>query len=1148
MTERTPWGVVRAPRPDEFGDLEEFIGSAAGDGQGGDPSAGPSEDQRSTCAAKCCTSHDPGRVAENGSPRARTSEVRGTGWELSVYLIAGLEKLEPGFWRFAILHSARLPAVGVEDRGLPPGLYEQLITAGLAEQLVEVNAQFVDRAPLHHAEAPDRISLHLSRQIERALASVPESERLSAGLAVVRSVLDRLRELPGGHDLSSELVAEPGELLRAVKPKRPDGSPQPIDAPLIPLLDTTLLTNAPSEPRVGHQVAAEIGSASSVDVVMAFVRTSGIRPMLTALGDMINRGGRLRVLTTTYTGSTERKALDLLREIGAEVRVSYDISSTRLHAKAWLFQRPGGISTAYIGSSNLTHSAQVTGMEWNVRVSSARNPGVIEKVEAVFDSYWESPDFVPYDAAEFEQRAGSPNGEGPTVYLSPVAVTPQPFQAHLLEQLAVARARGHHRNLLVSATGTGKTVMAALDYARLAAELPRARLLFVAHRGEILDQSQATFCHVLRDPNFGEQWIGGARPERFEHVFASIQSLNNADLDHLAPDQFDMVIVDEFHHAAAPSYERLLQHLQPRELLGLTATPERADGLPVLDWFDGRIAAELRLWDAIDQHYLSPFAYYGVHDGLDLREVPWRRGVGYDVEALTNLYTASDVWAQHVVKEFTERVDDLGSVRALGFCVSVEHARYMARVFGEAGIASVAVWGDTAADERSRALRALSDGSIRVVFSVELFNEGVDLPNVDTLLMLRPTESPTIFLQQLGRGLRRAPNKAVCTVLDFVGHHRREFRYDRRFRALLGGTRKDLELQVAAGFPYLPAGCHMELDAKSSEVVLASIREAIPSRWPQKVEELRLLVQAGHSPDLEGYLDHTGLELEDLYTGNRGWSELCEAAGVAVEPAGSAEQSLRRGVGRLMHVDDEVRLAGFSELLRMDAPPAVDMFDERDRRGVRMLVSQLVDKVPRDVLPAGASLQDGLDLLWRHPQVRSEAVQLLHVLDNRVDHMHRRLTARPDVPLLVHARYTRLEILSALGVGAGARADSWQAGVRWVPEESVDLFAVTLDKTGSTFSPTTRYRDYAVSRTLFHWESQAATRAGSETGQRYQLHVERGSSVFLFARERPSDRAFWFLGPATYVQHQGETPMAITWHLDVELPGDLFTRFAAAVA
>ena len=250
--------------------------------------------------------------------------------------------------------------------------------------------------------------------------------------------------------------------------------------------------------------------------------------------------------------------------------------------------------------------------------------------------------------------------------------------------------------------------MAALDYARLRATLPRARLLFVAHRKEILEQSQATFRHALRDQSFGESWVDGARPTQFQAVFASIQSLRSTGLADLEPEHFDVVIVDEFHHAAADSYSTLLDHVKPRELLGLTATPERTDGLPVLHWFGDRIAAELRLWDAIDQHYLTPFAYYGIHDGMDLRDVPWKRGRGYDVKGLTNLYTASDSWARQVVTEVVARVDDLSTMRALGFCVSVDHARFMARVFNEAGLSAVAVWGDSPADERRQALSDLA--------------------------------------------------------------------------------------------------------------------------------------------------------------------------------------------------------------------------------------------------------------------------------------------------------------------------------------------------------------------------------------------------------------------------------------------------------
>lgn len=306
--------------------------------------------------------------------------------------------------------------------------------------------------------------------------------------------------------------------------------------------------------------------------------------------------------------------------------MSYDVSTTRLHAKAWLFHRRTAFDTAYVGSSNLTHSAQAAGMEWNVRVSGARNPDVIEKINAVFSSYWESGDFVRYEAERFRtetERVQRSTADSTT--LSPVEIRLEPFQERLLELIALSRESGHHRNLLVSATGTGKTVMAAVDYARLRSTLRRARLLFVAHRQEILDQSRATFRQALRDHAFGERWVAGQRPDAFEHVFASIQSLTAAGFDRLQPDHFDVVVVDEFHHAAASTYRRLIEHLQPRELLGLTATPERADGLPVLHWFDDRIAAELRLWDAIEQHRLAPFAYYGIHDGVDLRDVPWPR-------------------------------------------------------------------------------------------------------------------------------------------------------------------------------------------------------------------------------------------------------------------------------------------------------------------------------------------------------------------------------------------------------------------------------------------------------------------------------------------------------------------------------------------
>ncbi|GMU01293.1 DEAD/DEAH box helicase [Corallococcus caeni] len=1025
------------------------------------------------------------------------------------------------------------------------GLYETLLTEALESQLVALDPRLeAHRSGLHEAEAADRIGLHLARVIERAIASLDREERVAIGTALARKVVELVVDATEASALTSERPVEPGSMLRSVLGKLPDGSPETLSEPLIPLLDTTLLTNAPGEPRVGNQVLTEIHSADQIDVVMAFIRRSGIAPMLEALRAHCHAGRRLRVLTTTYTGSTEARALEALREIGAEVRVSYDQSGTRLHAKAWLFHRRSGFSTAYIGSSNLTRSAQVTGLEWNVRASRARNPSVVDKVAAVFESYWNSGDFVPYDREQFLARMASADDRTSQLEMSPIELRPEPFQERLLEQIALSRQRGYHRNLLVSATGTGKTVMAALDYARLREALPRARLLFVAHREEILTQTRATFRHALRDHAFGELWVGGERPQHFEQVFASVQSLNATGLKHLDAAHFDIVIVDEFHHAAAPTYQNLLEHLRPVELLGLTATPERSDGMPVLDWFDGRIAAELRLWDAIDQHRLVPFAYYAIHDGIDLREIPWRRGRGYDVESLSNLFTNNDAWVRLVLKEVERRAEDLSQMRALGFCVSVEHARFMARSFSAAGVRATAIWSDTPDDERRQALRDLAQRRVNVVFSVDLFNEGVDVPAVDTLLMLRPTDSPTLFLQQLGRGLRRHPNKSVCTVLDFVGHQHSEFRFDRRLRALLGGTRAEVARQLEQGFPFLPAGCHMEFDRVASEIVLASIRSAVPSRWSGKVEELRGYAKTANDVSLTGFLAESGLELEDIYTASKSWSDLCQDAGLTMRPAGPHEPSLRRACGRLLHIDDEARIDGYRRLLASDAAPSLGALSQVDRRLLRMLVASVVDKAANK----SSTLEEGCALIWSHPQVRKEIIELLNVLGERISHLPSPLASHPDVPLAVHARYTRIEILAAFDIGDGVKAAPWQAGVLWAKEARADLLAFTLDKTSGHFSPTTRYRDYAINRELIHWESQSTTRADSEVGLRYQRHVRQGSSVMLFARQRSDDRALYFLGPATYVKHEGELPMAVTWKLEHALPGDLFASFAAAVA
>jgi superfamily II DNA or RNA helicase len=298
------------------------------------------------------------------------------------------------------------------------------------------------------------------------------------------------------------------------------------------------------------------------------------------------------------------------------------------------------------------------------------------------------------------------------------------------------------------------------------------------------------------------------------------------------------VIVDEFHHAEAPSYPALLDHVSPGELLGLTATPERMDGRDVTCWFGGRITVELRLWEAIDRGYLAPFQYFGIADSVDFSSVTWRRG-GYDTAELDNVVTGDAVRARRAAEAVAHCHASPQAMRALGFCVSVAHANYMASEFSRHGFESEAITGDTPEPDRQRALQRLRLGQLRCIFSVDVLGEGVDVPNVDTVILLRPTQSATVFSQQIGRGLRLSEEKAGLTIIDLIGQQHRRFRFEDRLRALVDETNGSIQRQAQEDFRYLPSGCSMLLDEKSREIVLENLRlAATATQWRTLAEEL----------------------------------------------------------------------------------------------------------------------------------------------------------------------------------------------------------------------------------------------------------------------------------------------------------------------
>lgn len=1017
---------------------------------------------------------------------------------------------------------------------LPEGLYESLVTRRLRARLETQPLLMPEIAAIDPADQPAVLARHVHDVVLRALAAERSIDRR---VELVNRILADLGAVEEGSE------DDPQQLWSLTAPGGPGRDQRSTHRPRTPLSDAALLTNAHGEPSLGAELRAELATADRVDLLCAFVKWHGLRLLDGEFRDLRRNGVPLRVVTTTYMGATQRIALDrLVSEFGAQVKIQYDAVRTRLHAKAWLFRRRTGFDTAYVGSSNLSRAALLDGVEWNVRLSRVATPVPMDKFAATFDGYWNDVSFESYDPERDRDRlddalaqASGARHSDTAIALSGLEVRAYPHQQVMLDSLQVEReVHGRHRNLVVAATGTGKTVVAAVDYQRLCVESNRPSLLFVAHRAEILDQSMRIYREVLGDHTFGELYVGGARPERWRHVFASVQSLHSYGVTTIPPDAFDIVVIDEFHHAEAPTYRAILEHLHPTELLGLTATPERADGVDVRSFFDGRTAAELRLWDALADDLLCPFHYFGIADGTDLRGVRWSRG-RYDPQALSNVFTGNDARARLVLLQIRDKIDDPGQMRALGFCVSVAHAEYMTRVFVRSGIPAACVTGETGADQRTAALRDLRERSINVVFTVDVFNEGVDLPDVDTVLFLRPTESATVFLQQLGRGLRRTPHKPVLTVLDFVGHHRREFRFDVRYRAMVGGSRRELERQIQTGFPFLPSGCQIVLDEQAQQLVLENIRGQLTSRWASIVAEM----QGAGDVELADFLDGSGVELADVIRADRSWSRLRRDAGLPTPEAGPAEAALLRRVRSVSHVDDPDRVRTYTRLLADDGP-SYDELNPIERGFARMLLYSL--------WPSGnfASYGEGLRTLRREAAACND---MRAVIDLAFD-SSRQVTIAPSselsaAGLRVHARYQREEILSALGRASQARPPSYfREGVLRSDELNLDAFLITLKKSDADYSPTTMYQDYAISPTLFHWESQSTTSVDSPTGQRYLHHEQMGSSILLFVRDRKADALgpvpYTFLGTAHYLSHSGDRPIAIVWKLDDAMPTDLF--------
>ena len=1040
------------------------------------------------------------------------------------------------------------------------GLYEQVINSLMDKELNNIPDARKKISNIDEAEASKVLSDYLTDVIKKGLDNVADKGgKIDSQIELVNQIITLIREKTDESDFSDYDVSEEAkQLLALISEKDPSlvagKTAKDVIRPETSLAESSLFTGAIHEPQMYSELKKEIVSADRIDMLVSFIKWSGLRLVIDELRSFTNKGGRLRIITTSYMGATDIKAIEELRKLSnTKIKISYDTKRTRLHAKTYVFYRDTEYTTAYIGSSNMSNAAMTSGLEWNIKISKIDQPSVINKISATFTSYWNTSDFEVYTEDERDRLAVALKKEkykdinDENSYV--VDVEPYSYQQEILDKLEAERkVRGHYRNLVVAATGCGKTIISAFDYKRYRQENPGrpCRLLFVAHREEILRQSLYAFRSVLKDANFGDLYVGGNVPESVDYLFLSkdtFHSKKDLFLD-MGADYYDFIIVDEFHHAAAPTYKELLEFYKPHILLGLTATPDRMDGQSILSYFDERIAAEIRLPEAIDRKLLCPFQYFGVTDDVELSSLRWSRG-GYDKSELNNVYVLSEEVAKKranlIVNSIIKYVTDIDDVKGLGFCVSMQHAKFMAQYFNGIGIPSEYLTSESGNDIRNSVKRDLVSGKIRFIFVVDLYNEGVDIPEVNTILFLRPTESLTIFLQQLGRGLRLSEGKECVTVLDFIGQANKKYNFEDKFAALLSNTTHSITKEINNGFISAPKGCYIQLERIAAKYILENIRAEYGNSAGIVSHIASFEEDTGLNLNLNNFLDYYHLDPRIIYK-FASFSRLAVRADMKEDFVEELEGIITKSLAYFSIIDSRrwieflIKVISNIEDLEYSAMSLVE------RRMFQMFYVTIWGTAFNE---QSEECINNLRLFASSTTMKQEMVDLLEYKYDKIDFVDENVDLGFDSPLDLHCTYTRDQLLIAMDF---MKPNTIREGTKYLSDKKLDVFMITLNKSDKDYSPSTLYNDYSISDTLFHWQSQSTTSVESPTGQRYINHRNNNSKIVLFVRENKQDsitgkaEGYTYLGLADYVSHTGSRPINFVWKLRKRIPAKFLKK------
>lgn len=901
---------------------------------------------------------------------------------------------------------------------------------------------------------------------------------------------------------------------------------------------------------------------------VAFVNFSGLQLLLDSFKDLEERGVQGRILTSTYLNFTEPKALKKIREFNnIDLKVFIADKKKGFHTKAYIFENEDNYKII-IGSSNITQRALKSNVEWNVMIVSKKETEFVQQVLSEYNDLWQGTGFVDEEfLTKYESFITSiREREKKEVidFSNYKIIEPNLMQREALKNLSRLRRCGETKALVIAATGSGKTYMSAFDVESFNPK----RMLFLVHKEDILKSAEKTFKSICKNKDIEMGFYTGNYKDKADYLFATIQTMSK-NYDKFKEDEFEYIVIDEAHHSTSPTYEKVLNYFKPKFLLGMTATPERCDKGSIFDVFDNNVAAEIRLNEALENELIVPFHYFGITD-ID--------AVDYgDVDITDISKVAARLMINARVDFIIEKMNFYGfdgnKQKTVGFCISKDHAKYMAEKFNEKGIKSIALTGEDSIEKRQEFINKLEDedNELKVIFTVDIFNEGVDIPSINQILMLRPTSSPIIFIQQLGRGLRKYENKEFLTVLDFIGNHKKAFLIALALKGSKYYDKDSLKVSVASDFSDIPGCTNIQMDQIAKEEIIKQLTNENFNSFKYLKEEYNEFkkLNGGRIPHtLMDYMKYEGAPDPIRF----------------IKCSKSYDEFLKRvdkGYSSDIFLNEDFMkvLREFSGKLPLKRPHEFLIVKELlnkeslDLNEAEKVISKYLDSVDKDsILHAFKNLSQEY---YDSGEIKNN-IKLFECKDNKIirllsfekilhnKELKNKINDILEYGILRYEKnfgskdygnpffklYEQYSMRDAALLSNYEKSHSAFRGSGLLSNENNYFIYVDLHK-DADIKESINYKDEFKSQDIFQWQTPNNTSQDSDRGKNIIYNKDRNINLHIFVRKyREIDgkvQPYIYIGKADTIDFEGEKPITVLFKLQNKMPEGLYNEFITKI-